>query len=149
MCLNASPLKEFIANFGIDVEFTETFVPTSFDEYISEYKNMNELLNYPNKEGLSQLNTTDIQSLADYLTNSNQNDDERLLAFLEFVEDVLYTRKNWKSNETHLFANPEVKFENYREGVKSWLAWQDSFILSVFILLALLSVGAIVAFKVK
>ena len=39
-------------------------------------------------------------------------------------------------------------FEEYRKEAKSWMAWQDSFVLTVFILLILLSIGAIVAFKV-
>jgi len=57
--------------------------------------------------------------------------------------------QNSTSRKT-LFADSEVEFEfeDYRQGVKSWLSWQDSFILSNFILLALLSIGAIVAFKV-
>ena len=42
-----------------------------------------------------------------------------------------------------------VTIDEYREEVKKWMEWQDPFVLAVFIPLMLLSIGAIVAFKVK
>ena len=67
---------------------------------------------------------------------------------LDFFVDLPKVVRH-SSGETYLFDDSKVEFEDYRQGVKSWLSWQDSFILSNFILLALLSIGAIVAFKVN
>ena len=44
---------------------------------------------------------------------------------------------------------PEVTIDQYREEVRRWIEWQDPFVLTVFILLILLSIGAIVAYKVN
>ena len=59
------------------------------------------------------------------------------------------TDENAQSNEKSFnnFAS-RVDFEEYRKGIILWVSWQDHFILAVFLLLALLSIGAIVAFKV-
>ena len=47
-----------------------------------------------------------------------------------------------------MITGTNITFEDYRGRVQSWMSWQDSFILTVFILLFLLSIGAIAAFKV-
>lgn len=47
-----------------------------------------------------------------------------------------------------MITGSNITFEDYRGRVQSWMSWQDSFILTVFILLFLLSIGAIAAFKV-
>ena len=60
--------------------------------------------------------------------------------------DQIMPRKQIQQSEQKL--NGTVDFESYRKGVKSWMSWQDSFVLPVFLLIALLSIGAIVAFKV-
>ena len=60
--------------------------------------------------------------------------------------NIIMQGKQIQQSEQKLFET--VEFEDYRKGVKSWMSWQDSFVLPVFLLIALLSIGAIVAFKV-
>ena len=117
MCVNASPLKNFIAqDFNDELAYTEIDLP-----------------DFP-LTNLSTIRTVNLLNLEEEL--------------LRVDPAKIAKQENWKSSETHLFANPEVEFEAYREGIKSWFSWQDPFILVVFILLALLSTAAIVAFKV-
>ena len=113
LCLNASPLKEFISNddlviFNCTNDNTPTVIYTS----------------------TVAPNNTIMQSSTSAASNWDQ----------------IMPRKQIQQSEQKL--NGTVDFESYRKGVKSWMSWQDSFVLPVFLLIALLSIGAIVAFKV-
>lgn len=137
MCTNASPLKEFIAkDTYVDVEFKEhPLTPSTFNETVKYFGYL--------------LNTT-------WLSNYDQNNPNGIewnyIFKNESYETLLHKQDILNGifvSKSHLFSVPEVKFEDYRDGIQSWFSWQDSFILPVFILLALLSIGAIVAFKVE
>ena len=113
LCLNASPLKEFIAteynkpNLMYSHNFSTTSAPSTTSK--------------ENSESITNFTVTSSVNLSDPVSQRQNNQEDTL-------------------NNTF--------YELYREEVKSWMTWQDSFVLSVFILLILLSIGAIVAFKV-
>ena len=107
LCLNDSPLKEFLANEFTDVRYTY---------YINDTKAEPTYIN----NTVVYVNVTTVQPIND----TYQNNDDLPVLF------------------------KDAKFEDYRKGTESWMSWQDSLILPVFILKALLSIGAIVAFKV-
>ena len=125
--MNASPLQDFIAT-DFDIDKSVEFIPYPSDPSTSTTTLNNELL-----------------------SNQSAVPDERIKdgVFAEVPAGVtIMPRQNSLPDKNLLFFEPEVTFEDYRQGVKSWLSWQDSFILPNFILLALLSIGAIAAFKV-
>ena len=76
--------------------------------------------------------------------------------YKEHYNGTKYSTSTIRLNVTQIVENENlfnnfargVTLEEYRKGVISWVSWQDHFMLSVFLLLALLSIGAIVAFKV-
>ena len=132
LCLNASPLQHFIA--------------TDFDINKSV-----DFLRYPSDPSTSTNKTTTTSLDNEQLNNQSAVFDERLKydVFTEVPAGVtIMPRQNLLPNKNQLFFNRSSTYEDYRQGVKSWLTWQDSFILPNFILLALLSIGAIAAFKV-
>ena len=135
MCINAPPLKDFIAT-----DFNDTLVVST--RYTPETLNV------------SRTTTTTI-------TTRNSNGDSAILdaaikddVFKEVASAVsprIGGVSSRSSNNLTLFSvdNEKITFADYRDGVKSWFpGWQDPFILSVFLLLALLSIGSIIAFKV-
>ena len=130
--MNASPLQDFIVT-DFDIEKSIDFIL------------------YPSDPSTSTTKTTTASLDNAQLNNQSAVLDERIKddVFTEVPAGVtIMPRQNSLPNKNKLFFNRSSTFEDYRQGVKSWLSWQDSFILPNFILLALLSIGAIAAFKV-
>ena len=130
--MNASPLQDFIVT-DFDIEKSIDFI------------------RYPSDPSTSTTKTTTASLDNAQLNNQSAVLDERIKddVFTEAPAGVtIMPRQNSLPNKNKLFFNRSSTFEDYRQGVKSWLSWQDSFILPNFILLALLSIGAIAAFKV-
>ena len=130
--MNASPLRDFIVT-DFDIEKSIDFI------------------RYPSDPSTSTTKTTTASLDNAQLNNQSAVLDERIKddVFTEAPAGVtIMPRQNSLPNKNKLFYNRSSTFEDYRQGVKSWLSWQDSFILPNFILLALLSIGAIAAFKV-